>query len=535
MRKILPLRLFQLNSALIIILFSGRAILPSAADTLTLYRIRTDQQLDLSPYDRTMGQFWSDFENRTSFTATCNRSITELQKDDGNVTITVKAGATLSDVYLLFLFSYENRAPCSDSSEIPIDRFSFSLFRDSISRIAYEKYPEYRRIFFPLRETSRKVKGFYVKLDPDDPRPGIFDSDIDGEVIEIDSATTAVEITFPAQYLDQMSGFIPHPGVHRAIDMRYYPSNEDPSHDTIAEMFRAGDSGVFAYRLFLGEVFIDEHFDDSVYVITSPRSSTRLIAGTYHTVTWGYTAQGGVLGLDYSPDDGTEWFTFSAATANDGAQPWRIPPTTSDAFRVRIRKGETVVALSELFSVGCPVPRLLPVPDSVGRVLFQWERVVNAASYRIQVDTAPDFIAPFIDDTIQSTEYQSTAALPFGRLYWKVASDIDFETFSATDSFINVKSTAVHDDLMSSVRTTAGITQIGKGRIIYKVSVPTVISIDLVSISGKTVHTMYSGYRRSGVYKLSTGTVPRPLATGIHLLRYRSGTTAQIIPYIFFK
>jgi hypothetical protein len=76
------------------------------------------------------------------------------------------------------------------------------------------------------------------------------------------------------------------------------------------------------------------------------------------------------------------------------------------------------------FTVGAPAPVLVAPdnssPEVDSRVLFDWDAVVGAASYRVEIATSSAFATPIENITTVMTEYANTKTLPAGTIYWRV-------------------------------------------------------------------------------------------------------------------
>jgi hypothetical protein len=497
------------------------------AASLSTYHVRTDQLRDFKINDNHEAAFWADtsWRHRSVYTMTLDRFLPKIPKHDGNVKITIKAAASFSYVYFAFYFDYDRKAPTSLSMDIPLDGFSFSVYTDSLGSIPSPANVAFYRFFAYLSPEQGNMNYCYGSSSiaygttPDE--------DLCGEYISIDSMRREVEVKISCKFINLST---PAAGNGRAMDIRYYPSAGDAADVLNAKTFTPGDSGVLGERFFLGDLLMEPHFNDSIYLFTSPAAKEKLIAGTYHTITWGTTVQGGMLGLDYSSDNGITWNAITGLTANDDSYAWQLPFILSNDCLVRMKNGQAVIATSESFSIACPVPKLFPLPDSSVQPLFQWLPVEKATSYRILIATNASFANRLIDDTVQATGYSPPAVLPSARLFWKVSSNLDYGSFSDADSFINARSLKIVRFYGESINRRSGIYRLEPNKIMYAITAPERISIDLMSITGKIIGSFHSGDKQPGIYEMPLNDIRRNLGNGTYLLRLKSKTISQIVP-----
>jgi len=70
--------------------------------------------------------------------------------------------------------------------------------------------------------------------------------------------------------------------------------------------------------------------------VTSPNGGETWLIGSAQTITWASTNVTGAVQLDYSIDDGANWSTIAASTANDGSETWLVPETPTSQARIRV-------------------------------------------------------------------------------------------------------------------------------------------------------------------------------------------------------
>ena len=78
--------------------------------------------------------------------------------------------------------------------------------------------------------------------------------------------------------------------------------------------------------------------NDSV-TVTAPNGGESWMVGSIHDITWSSTGTIANVNIDYSTNNGGNWASVAANTANDGTQPWTIPSTPSTTCLVRVRNG----------------------------------------------------------------------------------------------------------------------------------------------------------------------------------------------------
>jgi hypothetical protein len=67
---------------------------------------------------------------------------------------------------------------------------------------------------------------------------------------------------------------------------------------------------------------------------------------------------------------------------------------------------------------------------------LQWQAVSGAGNYLIQVDDNSNFGSPLVSSIVSgATNFTPSSNFPFGTVYWKIASDLDYGVFSSVDDF----------------------------------------------------------------------------------------------------
>lgn len=71
--------------------------------------------------------------------------------------------------------------------------------------------------------------------------------------------------------------------------------------------------------------------------VTSPNGGESWVWGQAHNITWTSTGTVANVDIDYSIDNGSNWTSVVASTANDGSEAWTIPYAPSTQCLVRVR------------------------------------------------------------------------------------------------------------------------------------------------------------------------------------------------------
>jgi len=75
--------------------------------------------------------------------------------------------------------------------------------------------------------------------------------------------------------------------------------------------------------------------------VTSPNGGESWCVGSSHNITWTSTGSISNVKLEYSTDNGSNWLTILASTANDGTESWLVPNTPSGTSLVRVSESST--------------------------------------------------------------------------------------------------------------------------------------------------------------------------------------------------
>ncbi len=85
---------------------------------------------------------------------------------------------------------------------------------------------------------------------------------------------------------------------------------------------------------------------------------------------------------------------------------------------------------------GAPVPVAMPDSSTDRTPALAWHPVDGATNYKVVVDDNADFSSPIATAyTRGDTSYTPETLLPYGTIYWKVSSNIDYGLYSLPQSF----------------------------------------------------------------------------------------------------
>jgi hypothetical protein len=72
--------------------------------------------------------------------------------------------------------------------------------------------------------------------------------------------------------------------------------------------------------------------------VSSPNGGERLTAASTYTIKWTSTGTVGNVKIEYTSNNGSNWFTITSSTSNDGAYSWKVPNIASTKCKVRIKE-----------------------------------------------------------------------------------------------------------------------------------------------------------------------------------------------------
>ena len=90
--------------------------------------------------------------------------------------------------------------------------------------------------------------------------------------------------------------------------------------------------------------------------VTSPNGGETWVMGSSHDITWTASVTIANVNIDYSTDNGGNWTSVAAGTANDGSEAWTLPYAVSTQCLVRVSDAANVAifdvsdALFNIFS-----------------------------------------------------------------------------------------------------------------------------------------------------------------------------------------
>jgi hypothetical protein len=96
-------------------------------------------------------------------------------------------------------------------------------------------------------------------------------------------------------------------------------------------------SGAPIPRINLDEAILDLLGGTTASItVTSPNGGENWAVGSLHNITWISTGSVGNVKIEYSVDNGSNWFNITSSTTNDGTYSWTLPDTVSTQCLVRI-------------------------------------------------------------------------------------------------------------------------------------------------------------------------------------------------------
>jgi hypothetical protein len=483
------------------------------AQTLQAYRIRTDQESYFRIDDNRETPFWNEWSNRETFDTTIQRLNRDGSIDDGKVKLSCKIAFSNEFLYLNLHLKYEKTAPSAQNLFIPVDKIRISFAGCALSSIPADvSYFKYNSISTYLTKESISMQ-YMFKLSSilsanswaTSPFP-CFET-FCSEVVLNDSLNRAIETKIPLSALFQTE---PKAKFITGIDLRYYPFPDNMA--SMSFPFEPEDTTRIGGRIFLGNLRIDDNINDTSFVITFPKYSDILTGGENYTITWGSTVKGGLIGIDYSSNNGATWQNVTFSTSNDDSYPWKVPLIPSKKYKVRLLLNDKITAISDSFLVVFPVPKLLSTPDTISDLSLKWDRVSAASSYLVVIDTSILFTSPLIVDSTNVQCYSNKKILPNRTTFWKVSSNLDYSSFSEIDSFY------YNNNNTSLVPKTHGNQPIVDLSTILKNDYA---SVTIFDISGKNVKTIYLQAAPSNL-KLITTSYMKDLSIGSYILLINS-------------
>jgi len=129
-----------------------------------------------------------------------------------------------------------------------------------------------------------------------------------------------------------------------------------------------------------------------------------------------------------SSDNGVNWESVTPGVehifTNTGNQlKWKAVMSTTDILKTPVI---TELTLDYLYHL-TEAPSLISPEDgfitNINPPTFEWESIIGASTYLIQVDTSSEFTSPnLINETVSTTSFTPASSLATGTWYWKVAA-----------------------------------------------------------------------------------------------------------------
>jgi hypothetical protein len=109
-------------------------------------------------------------------------------------------------------------------------------------------------------------------------------------------------------------------------------------------------------------------FETETITVTSPGSGESWQVNSSQTITWTSTGGVGDVKIQYSLNNGCDWFTITSSTENDGSFPWTVPDAVSNKSLIRVSETDGVPSgTSAMFSIVLPPSYTLSVQSSHGQ------------------------------------------------------------------------------------------------------------------------------------------------------------------------
>jgi hypothetical protein len=175
------------------------------------------------------------------------------------------------------------------------------------------------------------------------------------------------------------------------------------------------------------------------------------------------------------------------------------------------------------------VPELIPCQPKHTcdrRPCLRWHPVECYNGYRIQLCPSRDFNNPIIEDSPVDTAYQPASDLPLGTMHWRVKPVAGIDLYSIPDTFVIEPPTGIiGPNPENALSTTMSIMQLRTGIVLnYALEKEGTISLDIVSLAGNRIATIYRGTASAGNHSLTwngTGKDGKPLPAGVYLAAFK--------------
>jgi len=98
-------------------------------------------------------------------------------------------------------------------------------------------------------------------------------------------------------------------------------------------------------------------FETKTITVTSPSSGESWLVNSSQTITWTSTGTVNNVQIQYSLNNGCDWYTITSSTENDGSFPWITPNVETDKCLIRVSETDGIPAgTSGIFSLVTDVP-----------------------------------------------------------------------------------------------------------------------------------------------------------------------------------
>jgi hypothetical protein len=172
---------------------------------------------------------------------------------------------------------------------------------------------------------------------------------------------------------------------------------------------------------------------------------------------------------------------------------------------------------------------MVPKTQTNRKPVFRWHKARGAASYRVVIDTAGDFLNPIVILPLPDTMFMPLVNLPLGKIFWKVSANTNFNRYSAVDTFMIVARTdigkSMRDDRESELFTV--VSSGGGFHLTIDAGDHAKVTIRLFAMTGACVATLCDKAMASGIRVLQWNGADnngRAVPRGSYLVRCAIGS-----------
>lgn len=128
-------------------------------------------------------------------------------------------------------------------------------------------------------------------------------------------------------------------------------------------------------------------------VLSSPNGGEDWAVGSSHNITWSSSGTSGMVKLDYSADNGSNWISITASTPDTGSYPWIVPENASNNCLVRLSDSDGSPADQSDAAFTITLLEITDLRASVqGKsILLEWSAVAGATGYNVYRGLSFDF------------------------------------------------------------------------------------------------------------------------------------------------